>query len=817
MSEQPCPDERGFDELLRGQLTVGQTAEIERHVESCPRCLAELERITTPAQPWIDDFRRFASTASETPINFQKALDRIGELSREARRDATSPVTQRIIETNRIADYDLLSELRRGGMGRVFRVRSRSTSEVFALKILTPERLPRTESVERFQREIRLLRELRHQQVVRAIDSGLWRGVPFVVMEFLDGIDLDELIRQRGPLAVPDAAELTRQIALGLRYVHELKLVHRDVKPSNVMLTADRVCLLDLGLARVAETDWDLTGPTMTGEALGTLRYAAPEQLSRAHAVDSRADLYGLGATLLWLLTGRPPFADADPREVWQRKLSEPIASDPSLDQLVMRVDSDVLALLRRLLARSPEDRPNSVDAVLHELERFSAGHQVGELARAAISTRTPVRDETTARPISVVMTVLENEPRGMNTVVRAAAVIGFLLVAAFLSFAAFRRGDVVDASHLAPKRNPSATSSTTTQTATQKSMPPTKRGWQGWSVNAPPPAIAPFSADQAAQHQADWANNLSVPVEFTNSIGLTLQFIPPGEFEMGATAEDVELMRQYKEAAAGRSDECLKSELPQHRVVLTQPFYLGRFEVTQSQFESVMKRNPALFAKSGTEPELAAKAAGLDTSQHPVESVSRSDAAEFCTKLSEKEKLQPNYFRAGDEITQLKGTGYRLPTEAEWEFACRAGTVTPYWSGSHEADAQRVGWVDANSDGRTHAVGELSSNPFGLHDMHGNVFEWIHDQWSAEDFSRFLKVSTINPVFNGSDNRLYGTRGGSWRTSRPFCRSSLRVGFDFTMNVDNTGFRVALPIDAVRQALRAKPKESVELGSERK
>ena len=99
MSEQPCPDERGFDELLRGQLTVGQTAEIERHVESCPRCLAELERITTPAQPWIDDFRRFASTASETPINFQKALDRIGELSREARRDATSPVTQRIIET----------------------------------------------------------------------------------------------------------------------------------------------------------------------------------------------------------------------------------------------------------------------------------------------------------------------------------------------------------------------------------------------------------------------------------------------------------------------------------------------------------------------------------------------------------------------------------------------------------------------------------------------------------------------------------------------------------------------------------------------
>ncbi len=389
MSEWSCPDERGLDELLRGQLTSAHTAEIEQHVESCPRCLAELERITTPAQPWIDDFRRFASTADETPIDFQKVLDRIGELSREAKSNTTPAATQRLIETNRIGDYDLLAELRSGGMGRVFRVRSRSTSAVFALKILTAERLPRPESVERFQRESRLLRDLRLQHVVRAVDSGVWRGVPFVVMEFLDGIDLDELVRQHGPLGGHDAMELARQIALGLRYVHELKLVHRDIKPSNVMLTADRVCLLDLGLARVAETDWDVTGPTMTGEALGTLRYAAPEQLGRAHEVDSRADLYGLGATLLWLLTGQPPFGNASPRDVWRFKLGDPAATDSTLEQLADIVPPDVLGLLRRLLAADPQNRPATISEVLSELESHSAGHQLNEMFRHE-SARSP-------------------------------------------------------------------------------------------------------------------------------------------------------------------------------------------------------------------------------------------------------------------------------------------------------------------------------------------------------------------------------------------------------------------------------------------
>lgn len=441
MSEQPCPDERGFDELLRGQLTAAQTAEIERHVECCPRCLAELERITTPAQPWIKDFRRLVSASDETPIDFQKVLDRIGELSCEARSNTALAVAQRLIETSRIGDYDLLGELRSGGMGRVFRVRRRSTSEVFALKILTPERLPRPESIERFQREIRLLRDLRHQHVVRAIDSGVWRGIPFVVMEFLDGINLDELVRREKSLTVPDAMELARQIGLGLRYVHDLKLVHRDIKPSNVMLTADRVCLLDLGLARVAETDWEVTGPTMTGEALGTLRYAAPEQLGRAHDVDSRADLYGLGGTLLWLLTGQPPFASSDPREVWRLKLGDSTGSDPSIELLATRVDADVVALVRRLLASSPDDRPSSVDAVLPDLERLAVGHQIGSLWKRASSERRSVQTDSPERPINVVMTVLEAEPKRTQLHRWVVGLTSLLVTTAVWSALANRRG----------------------------------------------------------------------------------------------------------------------------------------------------------------------------------------------------------------------------------------------------------------------------------------------------------------------------------------------------------------------------------------
>lgn len=332
------------------------------------------------------------------------------------------------------------------------------------------------------------------------------------------------------------------------------------------------------------------------------------------------------------------------------------------------------------------------------------------------------------------------------------------------------------------------------------------------WPADAPKPAIAPFDAEQAKQHQAAWAKYLNVPVEYENSIGMKFVLIPPGEFMMGSTQEEaaevLRLIEQDKNAKPGMShwadprwEKLVRSELPQHRVVLTQPFYLGQHEVTQQHYQSIAGTNPSTFRAGGAHGEAVA---GLDTAMFPVSGMSWEDAAEFCIKLSAKEKLKPNYFRAAESVTILDGQGYRLPTEAEWEFACRAGTTTKYFSGNNVDDLHQVGW-SANSGGRPHAVGELKPSPFGLYDIHGNVWEWCQDWWDPEYYSQFRERPAIDPICAirpKLDETYRVSRGADWFFSGAHpCRSSLRMNWGPRHHW--FGFRTALSVDAVRQAIK--------------
>jgi formylglycine-generating enzyme required for sulfatase activity len=143
-------------------------------------------------------------------------------------------------------------------------------------------------------------------------------------------------------------------------------------------------------------------------------------------------------------------------------------------------------------------------------------------------------------------------------------------------------------------------------------------------------------------QHQEEWAAYLKVPVEYTNSIGMKFRLIPPGEFTMGSSAEEIAAALKDVDPNDKRWQECIKSEAPQHKVILTQPIYLGVNEVTQAEYEKVMGVNPSHFAPMGMGKEAVA---GLETAEHPVEMVSWNDAAEFCAKLSKQEELKPFYF----------------------------------------------------------------------------------------------------------------------------------------------------------------------------
>lgn len=326
---------------------------------------------------------------------------------------------------------------------------------------------------------------------------------------------------------------------------------------------------------------------------------------------------------------------------------------------------------------------------------------------------------------------------------------------------------------------------------------------WHGWPKDAPPPAIAPFDAKQARKHQEEWAAYLGAPLEYENSFGMKFVLIPPGEFTMGSTAAEVEaslLAAVGGPFASGgefwRSQ--IRSEAPRHKVILTQPIYLGVHEVMQRQYAQVMGENPSHFAELGAGKDLVA---GLDTSTHPVEMVSWNDVAEFCAKLSEKENLRPFDFSAGEAATTVKVGSYRLPTEAQWEFACRAGTTSKYWTGNRDEDLSRAGWFIVNSGDRTHPAGQLEANPFGLLDIHGNVWEWVQEWWEPTYYGQFQQTTAIDPAGPSSAGTLRLIRGGHYRYPGFVCKATHRHSAYPTSRHRYVGFRVALTVDAVKQA----------------
>jgi formylglycine-generating enzyme required for sulfatase activity len=281
-----------------------------------------------------------------------------------------------------------------------------------------------------------------------------------------------------------------------------------------------------------------------------------------------------------------------------------------------------------------------------------------------------------------------------------------------------------------------------------------------------PPRAAAPFDAAKAKEYQRLWADYLGVPVEFTNTIGMKFVLIPPGEFDMGSTQEEiVRFQNQAKEWDLPQwVVERSLSEAPRHRIRLTQAFYLGKYEVTQAQYQQVMGSNPSKFPGSGPDA--------------PVETVSWNDAVSFCQRLS--------------ALPAEKGTGgvCRLPTEAEWEYAARAGTTTAYCFGDEEAALSDYAWWGGNSDGKTHPVGEKRPNGFLLFDMHGNVWEWCADWDSAEYYAKSPTDDPVGPDFGS----VRAIRGGSFDARHTFpghYRSAFRNHGVPGLSFDYVGFRV--------------------------
>jgi eukaryotic-like serine/threonine-protein kinase len=280
--------------------------------------------------------------------------------------------------------YEILAELGRGGMAFVYKARDLRRQRLVAIKVSDPSQAGDGEVIARFRQEQLLAVRLAHPNLVVAYDAGQVEGVPYLVLEFVEGHDLAWIVQQRGPLPAAEACEVVRRAALGLEHLHKHGLVHRDVKPANLMLTpSGQVKVLDLGVARYPRVPVPGEQITLPGQFLGTPDYVAPEQCLDCHAVDGRADIYALGCTLYELLTGQPPFAGPDHGSVYLKMKAHVEAPVPPIRGRRADVPERLAAALERMLAKDRADRFVSAAGVVAALRPFAAGADLAGLSLA--------------------------------------------------------------------------------------------------------------------------------------------------------------------------------------------------------------------------------------------------------------------------------------------------------------------------------------------------------------------------------------------------------------------------------------------------
>jgi serine/threonine protein kinase/formylglycine-generating enzyme required for sulfatase activity len=704
--------------------------------------------------------------------------------------------------------YHILRRLGVGAMGAVYLAHDSTLDRDVALKVphFTAEDGP--EARERFQREARAAGALNHPNICRIHDVGVIEGIPYLTMEYLKGRPLTDFIVAGKPIPQRQAAAVVRKLAAALREAHELGIVHRDLKPSNVMINQRKEpVILDFGLARrVSGSDARMT---RYGTVLGTPAYMAPEQVKGdVRAVGPRSDIYSLGVILYELLTGRPPFAGDDAVTVMARVVGEepqrPSQHRPDLDPALEEI-------CLKAMAKKPEDRYPTTGDLATSLSAYLQGENKGTVARETPRPVAPVErtpsEPKTADAGSRRQRMVPRWPAVAAAAAVLGLVLGIILIIKYqqpdgrtgevnlqvtpdtgriaLELKGFEPGaeiqarvdgNLIDTAHLARPvelrvgRHELQVSAPGYESVVQPfnvqpgdnlpllvqavklregaslskvvrevpkpgstSSPPTGVAELPKKIRPPEPSGAELVGLKCPE---------AITVKLADNVVLDLVLIRPGSFIMG--------------------DKNSTSPLElAHKVRITKPFYLGKYPVTQEQWAAVLK------ADSRSDPS------EFKGAKNPVEGISWEDCQDFLEKLN-------------DKVGKNMGK-FRLPTEAEWEYACRAGSTTKYHFGDAEIRLTEYAWYDENSRGKTHPVGQKKPNAWGLHDMHGNVSQWCQDR-----FGVYLQSEQEDPQ-GPSEGRCRVIRGGGWDADPHHCRSACRGLMEprgFRLN--NLGCRLA-------------------------
>ena len=395
-----CPSPDTLADWASGNLSDEQADFVVEHLDNCESCDQSLSSIETVCM------LEGITTAVATEGFVQE--DRCREFVDAIQHRPTTAEESRFpspIAGKQIRDYELLDPIGHGAMGSVFKARHTRLNKLVAIKVLTDKLSGDVSAVARFQREMQAVGQLQHSNIVQALDAGEADGVPFLVMELVEGLDVSWLTVRRRSLEVADACEIVRQAATGLQHAHAEGLVHRDIKPSNLMLTLDddgqcRVKILDLGLATFDGPDAE-RHLTDEGQLMGTLEFMAPEQAEDTHTVDSRADIYSLGATLYRLLTGIVPLDGPEYNTPVKRLKALMTVPVPAISTRRNDLPDDLAALVDRMLSSDPNERPQDMAEVVTLLNEFAAKHQLERLLKKTLIEQRPKTVDSTWFPIA--------------------------------------------------------------------------------------------------------------------------------------------------------------------------------------------------------------------------------------------------------------------------------------------------------------------------------------------------------------------------------------------------------------------------------
>jgi serine/threonine protein kinase/formylglycine-generating enzyme required for sulfatase activity len=777
-----------------------------------------------------EELQALSETTATVPVNdpngIAAQLVRAGKLTRFQVSEILAGKAGDLV----LGEYVILDRIGAGGMGQVFKARHRRMKRIVALKVLSPEALRDVQAVKRFHREVHAAAKLLHPNIVTAFDAGECRGQNYLVMEYVAGRDLAAIVNDGGPMPAPQAVNYTIQAAHGLGFAHAKGIVHRDVKPANLLVDRDgTVKILDLGLARIDELRTS-PGDTLAqlGEVMGTAHYMAPEQGVDMRNADPRSDVYSLGCTLFYLLTANNLYAGDSPVEIGMAHRYQPI---PDLRARCPAVSPRLAAIFNQMVAKQPDDRYQTMTEVVSDLASIHSGLS-GVTALPTSQTSSAVRSaDALPRPSEAnIDTGSINVDGGLSKKLKSektwsffakftgaafATIIAPILVAILMKH--YDQSDVPAPASVGAVAPVPAGAAPVPADATpgEKALPmaadvthvTTDAQVEGHGQDEPPRALTPFGLREAHGHQQEWAKHLGVPVHRDNSLGMDLVLIPPGEFEMGSAPDELETAWKMAEIGSSKSDEGatghFENELPRHRVGITLPYLLGATEVTIKQFgqfvadrkyvtyaERINSSNADDESRNPGKVKLAWRSPGYaSTDDSPVTNVTWTDAVHFCNWLSTQEKLEPCYTPTDKDTWKLvdSAQGYRLPTEAEWEFACRGGTPALFSFGDDAGLLGQYAWYGQNADHHPQPVGLRRPNPFQLYDMHGNVAEWCHDWMGDEYYAVSARANPLGP----ETGTVHVRRGGAWADLHgAYCRSACRLD-NPSLRGDRCGFRV--------------------------